>query len=577
MKYITYVADFETSYKDGQTWVWSACYANVSTEQLHLKRDIESFMEFALKGENKRIYFHNLKFDGSFILSYLLKNKYKQVDNTSKSKEFSALVDDMGQFYSIEIKRGKYKTKFVDMAKLFIGSLRSLAVEYGLQTLKGDMDYAKIRYPETELDNDELDYIYNDVKIMIELIKIARQYNFNKMTIASNAMQNYKDIIGKEFKLRFDTIFPILPTSVFDYLQKGYRGGCSMINRKYEGKVVHVYEYDKKSMHPSQMIKKPLPWGTPTYFTGKYEYDSKRPLYVQKISCDFIRKKDKPPTIQIRGVSGFVSNEWVDQSNGIVELTLTNMDLELFLENYHVFHLKYIDGYKFLSSTKLFKPYIEYWYNIKETTTNKSERAMAKRMLNSLYGKFGAKRIKRNVIFGLDDYGVLKNMELKETESKTVYIPIAMFITSYSRHDLFTDMAKVWDDFVYCDTDSLHLLNKTNKLDLGNKIGQYAMEFSGTGKYLKQKTYFVELDKEFCYTDKMGNYINTKLTCAGLNQDYIKAHNYKITLDSFEFGATFPKLKSCQVQGGVALIETQHKITKPVYSEHVFDSIKDGE
>ena len=58
----------------------------------------------------KVIYFHNLKFDGTFILDWLLNNGYEYKDDLSKvDKGFNALIGDMGQFYSITFKFTKNK------------------------------------------------------------------------------------------------------------------------------------------------------------------------------------------------------------------------------------------------------------------------------------------------------------------------------------------------------------------------------------------------------------------------------------------------------------------------------------
>ena len=75
-------ADFETTVYEGQTntQVWSAAYVELYKNDVYVEKSIESFFErlYEIK-ENTLIYFHNIKFDGSFILYYLLNSKqYKQ-------------------------------------------------------------------------------------------------------------------------------------------------------------------------------------------------------------------------------------------------------------------------------------------------------------------------------------------------------------------------------------------------------------------------------------------------------------------------------------------------------------------
>ena len=139
------------------------------------------------------------------------------------------------------------------------------------------------------------------------------------------------------------------------------------------------------------MYEKLLPFGEPFFYEGKYKEDKIYPLYIQRITCSFKVKKNKIPTIQIKHRQ-FVDNEYLTSSNGeIVALTLTNVDLDLFLEQYDVEDLKYHSGWKFKAMHGLFKEYIDKWIKIKNDSTisgNKGMRQVSKIFLNSLYGKF---------------------------------------------------------------------------------------------------------------------------------------------------------------------------------------------
>ena len=91
------------------------------------------------------------------------------------------------------------------------------------------------------------------------------------------------------------------------------------------------------------MYDKKLPFGEPVFFEGKYKEDKVYNLYIQMITCSFEIKKNKIPTIQIKN-SYFMANEYLESSNNeIVCLVLTNVDLKLFLEQYDVYDLKYIN------------------------------------------------------------------------------------------------------------------------------------------------------------------------------------------------------------------------------------------
>ena len=74
-----YTADFETtSYpnliKDGCVRVWLWSLVNIETYQSYYGYDIKSFLIKLIELHPKIVYFHNLKFDGSFLCSFFLEN-----------------------------------------------------------------------------------------------------------------------------------------------------------------------------------------------------------------------------------------------------------------------------------------------------------------------------------------------------------------------------------------------------------------------------------------------------------------------------------------------------------------------
>lgn len=140
-------------------------------------------------------------------------------------------------------------------------------------------------------------------------------------------------------------------------------------------------------------MKKYCRYGEPIFFQGQYKDDKVYNLYIQMITCSFELKKNRIPTIQIKNNKMFFrGNEYLESSqNEIVCLVLTNIDLKLFLEQYNVYDLEYVCGWKFKGMNGIFTNYIDKWITRKNKATiegNKGQRTLAKLMLNSLYGKF---------------------------------------------------------------------------------------------------------------------------------------------------------------------------------------------
>ena len=70
-----YTADFETTTDETDCRVWAFAVCDVdSPEDYLVGNSIEGFMEWCRQHANCELYFHNLGFDGAFILDYLEKH-----------------------------------------------------------------------------------------------------------------------------------------------------------------------------------------------------------------------------------------------------------------------------------------------------------------------------------------------------------------------------------------------------------------------------------------------------------------------------------------------------------------------
>ena len=80
---ISYTADFETTTdaKDCRVWAYALCNINDPSE-FYWGTTFEEFIEFCQHPKkNYTLYFHNLKFDGSFIISWLLRNGFTYISD----------------------------------------------------------------------------------------------------------------------------------------------------------------------------------------------------------------------------------------------------------------------------------------------------------------------------------------------------------------------------------------------------------------------------------------------------------------------------------------------------------------
>ena len=578
-----FTADFETTTDPNDCRVWAYAICEIGNiNNFYYGNSIDEFIEFCKnKRENYVLYFHNLKFDGEYIFNYLLNNDYKCIKDKKdrEDKTFTTLISDTGQFYSIEIffetknKKHINKVTIYDSLKILNFSVDKIAKDFNLPIRKLELDYHAKREIGHILTEEEIDYIKNDVEIMARALEFMFNENLKKMTIGSDALHNYK-----EMNTNFSKYFPLLPYQIDLDIRRSYKGGFTYLNEVYKEKETGSgIVLDVNSLYPSVMKYEKLPFGEPIYFEGEYKEDKLYSLYIQTFSCSFELKDGKIPSIQIKNNLSFVPNEYVKSSKGdIVTLTLTNVELKLFFENYNVYDLTYHSGWKFKGIKGLFTQYIDYWSEKKINAKKEKNNVLyiiSKLMLNSLYGKFGLNPNVQGKYPYLNEEGIVKyKMYPKETRD-SIYIPVASFITSYARRKTITTSQSIKDYtinkygidyYIYSDTDSIHLLNideseLSSFVDIDDyRLGAWKLESKfKRGKYIRQKCYI-----ELGYDDKLN------VTIAGLPKKLaplINFENFNIgftteNLTDEEIKNTGKKLTFKHVKGGVLLVDTYFTI-----------------
>ena len=575
-----FTADFETSTPEwyeidgyARVWAYAICEVN-NPDNFIYGNNIDDFMKFCSGRANYTMIFHNLKFDGQYIIDWLFRNGFTHVKTKEeiKDKTFTTLISDMGQFYNIVVyfkvtSHYSNKVTFEDSLKLLNFSVEKIANDFDIEEKKLTLDYKKYREVGHELTPEEVEYIKNDVTIMAKALKILYAEGLNRLTIGSCALNNFKNS-SKGFK----SYFPILPRVIHDAIKNSYRGGFTYLNPIHKDEIIeNLTVLDVNSLYPSIQRNEELPYGDPIQYDGKYKNDSMYPLYIQVLSCSFDIRPGKIPTIQLRNNLAFLPNEYVTSSNGkVVTLTLTSVDMELFFKHYRVHDPVYKYGFKFKSIKGIFSNYIDFWTNEKINAKkygNSSKYLISKLMMNSLYGKFGTSNYCRNKYPTFDGEEVHYEMGPLE-ERDPVYLPIASFITSYARRKTITTSQKIKDYslekygkdyYIYSDTDSIHMislpdeeLKKFVEVD-DYELGKWKIEsHPKRGLFIRQKCYIEE--------DEYGIHA----TVAGLPKQLGKYINFENFKEGFSIRADDlekeHKLSYKKVKGGVLLVDTDFTI-----------------
>lgn len=548
----SYAADFETTVDadDCRVWAWAACEVG-RPDDVSYGTDIGGFIDWCEVHCGSKVYFHNLKFDGKFILSRLLEDGWTWVPDRKDCgrRRFTTLISDMGMWYSVKIWfDARRSVEFLDSLKVIPLPIAKIPAAFGLPIEKLDLDYAAGREVGHELTEDEKAYISNDVRIAAMALEEMRGQKMTKMTAGSNAFSDYREMVGG--RKRFRDWFPV-PSYDKDLRQGGcYKGGFTAVNPIYAGRIVGAgSSYDVNSLYPSVMASahgELLPFGEPVAYDGMYVRDEEYPLYIQFVEADFRVKPDHIPCIQLKGNRMFGETEYIRDSNGLQTLCLTSVDLELMMDQYDVFDLRCIRGYKFRGSRLLFKDYVDKWTAVKTKATvegNSGMRTIAKLQLNSLYGKMATNPVKQSKRPYLED-GVVRYALLPEEEAEPVYLPVGAFVTAHARSFTIRAAQANYDRWLYCDTDSCYLLGDEPPADMEVdpvELGAWKKEHSfDRFKALRAKSYCFEEGGELT------------VHCAGMPS---KCHS-GVTMDNFDYGASFEgKLRPKDVKGGIILVD----------------------
>lgn len=553
-----YSWDFETTTdpNDCRVWAWGSVELD-DLNNYEIGVTLDSFMEF-ISRDNCRGTFHNLKFDGEFIIYWLLTHDFVVVksDKNMPHHSFYTQISDKGQFYKLVIKFEKTRCSITDSYKVLPFSVDDIAKYFNLPISKLSIDYDAVREPGHRLTSEETEYLLHDIKIMAMALNIVHSAGLHRMTIGGNALNDYKQSISKD---KFDEWFPQVRDDKF--IRNSYKGGFTYVNPMFANKVVGKgIVLDVNSLYPYVMwnVDNPYPYGEPIYYKGPYQPDDDYPLYVQRIMVNMKLKRKHIPTIQIKNsYSGFIPTEYITSTKDeVIELTLTCVDLKLLFDQYDIIDIAYIDGYKFKAMSGMFTDYINHWTQIKVQATidgNLALRTVAKLMLNNLYGKFATSPKGGSKWPELVD-GKVRYVNGERERRETIYIPVGTFVTSYARNLTIRSAQSVYDRFIYADTDSLHLVGTDIPEGLKvhpSELGAWKHESTfARAKFIRAKTY---MEEEII----QDNRTQWKITCAGMPKE---CHS-QVSLENFKMGARYAgKLLPRHVKGGIVLQPTTFEI-----------------
>ena len=590
-------ADFETTTDanlkvDGyvRVWLWSLVRCDLKIKMNGT--DMFRFLENVKMAECKRVFFFNIRFDGSFIVDWLLRQGYQY------GRHFETIIDGMNIWYAIRIFWSEDHTKYTDFfdgAKKFPGmSLQDVAEMYDIpgKTLEGEHKqdvFAMYRPEDYEPTKEEIEYCIHDSEIQAYAIASEMKNRHIGMTLSSDA---FKDVRGKICRLvdpknayptAWRKLLPALRWEDDSWCRLAYKGGWVYVNPEYYGvELEDVTVLDVNSLYPYVMYYAVLPVGHP-YMKTKPRKDE---LYIIEVDCMWQIKEGKLPMLQIKGNPLYSPTEYLEQDEGPTTLVMTSYDWELFVDHYDVTLMSVPKYVCFRSRVGLLQPYIDHWMEVKKNSPSGSaERFIAKRYLNSPYGKMGMRMDRINKIPTLSEEGDVQFLN-SEDRGEGVYLPYACFVTAAARSITIRAAQKAYDDkladgkgrFIYADTDSIHLVgDPPSNLWIDQKeLGAWKVEGRfPRAKYLRPKTYihcnedYTVVTQEVKHKDGHVTIAPEGLKCAGM-PDAIKMSliekGGRYAWDNFYMGNVFPGKKTqVRVPGGLVIRETTYCLKEETF------------
>ena len=602
--YRYYACDFETttrSISKTETRVWSFCVDEVGSYNPEIYGSIMKFFEFCAdreKGVKKRMYFHNLKFDGNFILYHLKNVLHYRVAVTKDgvmeqpknlvNGEYVYVISDVGQWYYIAFRHKNILVECRDSLKIMPFTLKQIGESFCTKFKKTEMEYND-KHSLFDCSEKDIEYIKNDVLVLSEALSFLMKKNgeespFNpisSLTIGGACLQEFKAMNygdNSHITIHLDKMeAPEGFENADDYIRRAYRGGYCYVNEKYEGKLIEQegFTADVNSLYPFVMCTEfsgnSYPFGKGVFYKGKPEEKdiiNDNIYFYMRVNVSFTLKNGYVPTIQKKNSFLYKANAYLKSSAmmdfktgkyvgkpRMIEMTFSKEDWILFTRHYNIIQIEYLDYIKFMTAPNLFDRYVKEYAEIKQNSKG-ATRSLAKLFSNSLYGQMAKSDVSSfKILKDENEDGGLSFGIIEGHDKKVVNIAIGAAITSKARFYQINTIQDNIDRFLYSDTDSLHCLGRKEyfigKID--DKIyGAYKIEAEWTkAKYVRQKTYIEEFKDGF---------IN--ICAAGMTPEQKQKFRETKKFNDFKVGLFIEggKLKPKSVKGGVILEEVDFTI-----------------
>lgn len=419
------------------------------------------------------IFVHNLSFEFQFL---------RGIYNFNKEEVFaidSRKVLKCEMFNHFELRCSYLQTNM---------SLSEFTHKMGVQDVKlsgEDFDYSIARYPWTPLTDQELQYCINDVKGLVEAMRIQMDLEHDTFYTLPLTSTGYvrRDVKAAMRHFNRQELKDMLPDyNVFEMLREAFRGGNTHANRYYSNVILNdVHSNDYVSGYPNVQINCRFPMSPWLREDGMDLDRCLLKIYKHKRACLMrinlfnVRLKDPmwgAPYLakaKCRNIKNCENDNGRVLSAEYLETTLTDIDFKILLKEYDFDWIEFTDFYHSrygLLPKQLRETVLEYFRRKTELKGVEGQELYymkSKNKLNSVYGMSVQSPVKQSIDF-INDFIDRHDdeRELLDAANKKAFMSYAwgVWTTAHARWELEEAINICGDRFVYCDTDSVKYIGE---------------------------------------------------------------------------------------------------------------------
>lgn len=442
---------------------------------------------FHLDNDKRRliVYIHNLSFEFQFFRKYF-----------NWVKVFAS--DDRKPIYAITNKGIEFRDSLI-LSGYSLAKLAENLTSHSIKKLIGDLDYSLIRHFKTVITNDELEYLKNDVLILIYYVLEQKEIYKNISEIPLTNTGRVRNFVRNKCLYtnethnksshqkynRYRKLMQELTITPQQYImmKRCFCGGFTHSSMLYTNQLIKdVYSIDISSSYPYAMLSEKFPMSAPIPIQI-----NNRSEFMQYINSDnyglmfdihFTKIQSKLNYETYLSESKCVlENEIVN--NGRVFYaddcitTITDVDFRIIehcytwdsiqITNVYKFYMEYLPRPIILAVIELYQKKTE----LKDIEGKEVEYLLSKGMLNSSYGMTVTDIIQDSIEY--DQMWLQKKLTQEEIQTQIdnynnskkrfLYYAWGLYVTAYARRNLWTAILNIKDDYIYSDTDSVKFLN----------------------------------------------------------------------------------------------------------------------